>query len=120
MDKDKEIKRKENKFAMKLLGMSVFKTDDVDTMFKGVLNENSDDDSDGGYDEEDKKIRKLLALRKLECFKTLRNKIDITESKITRSKLVMLVSLNLVEGPLYIVTLIEIIRLTKKIFITEI
>ena len=62
----------------------------------------------------------MLHQRKHECFSGLRNKIDITESKITRAKLLMIAGLKLTIGPLYIVTLIEIIRLTKKIFITEI
>lgn len=46
---------------MKLLGMSVFKTDDIDTMFHGVLNKwSADDESDSNLDEDEKKIKKLI------------------------------------------------------------
>lgn len=50
----------------------------------------------------------------------MKTNIDITESKITMNKLLMIARLKLTVGPLYIVTLIEIIRKTKVIFISEI
>lgn len=49
----------------------------------------------------------------------LRSLINITESKVEINKLKMVLTLKLVKGPLYIVTLLAIIKKTKKIFVNE-
>ena len=49
----------------------------------------------------------------------LRARMKITESKVVINKLKMIAMLKLTAGPLYIVTLIEIIKKTKDIFINE-
>ena len=49
----------------------------------------------------------------------LRALINVTDSKVIVNKLSMIVRLRLVNGPLYIVTLIQIINKTKKIFVND-
>lgn len=49
----------------------------------------------------------------------LRSLINITESKVEINKLKMILNLKLVKGPLYIVTLLAIIKKIKKIFVNE-
>lgn len=49
-----------------------------------------------------------------------RTKIDITDLKYMLNKLLMIARLKLTVGPLYIVTLIEILKIVKKTFIFEV
>ena len=58
-------------------------------------------------------------MRKKKMMGDLRAVIKITESKVVINKLKMIAMLKLTAGPLYIVTLIEIIKKTKDIFINE-
>lgn len=49
----------------------------------------------------------------------MRANVTITESKYIVNKLKMIARLKMVKGPLYIVTIIEIIKKSKQIFINE-
>ena len=66
-------------------------------------------------------VNKLLRTRKKQQKKNVaRIKIDVTDWKFMLNKLFMIARLKLTVGPLYIVTLIEIMKVIKKIFVFEI
>ena len=69
--------------------------------------------------EKREKIDKLLYKREQDMKGDLRALINVTDSKVIVNKLSMIVRLRLVNGPLYIVTLIQIINKTKKIFVND-
>lgn len=58
--------------------------------------------------------------KKKECHDNVRINIDITESRLMMNKLLLIARLKLTKGPLYVANLIEIIKMAKKIFVSEI
>lgn len=124
---DKNEEWKIANYQRKIMGLSVLKTDDVDNMFEKLIEgdqlEGNDNEVKGfGINKFDmSKGNQLIKKRKHELKKNVfRIKADTTDLKYQLNKLQMIARLKLTVGPLYIVTLIEISKALKSIFVNEI